>query len=204
MTLTRLLVAPAALAGDPDPATIAAVEAAAERRAKTFADTELLVGMLEGDLASQHAVESELAREGLDRTVLGRDAFVERVREAEARRRMALVDCLADLGIAVDAEVGRTATDANVRVARIAFVRLFDAGLLERAERVVEVCARCRTVVEPTDAMTSATDVIVYNLGLNDGVGGPFVNVDAVDLELLPGVVAVAVPPGHDASGASA
>ncbi|MBA2609453.1 MAG: class I tRNA ligase family protein, partial [Actinobacteria bacterium] len=70
--------------------------------------------------------------------------------------------------------------------------------------RVVDVCARCRTVVEPTDATAVETDVIVYNLGLNDGVGGPFVNVDVVDLELLPGVVAVAVPPGHDASGASA
>ena len=30
-------------------------------------DVTLLVGMLEGDLASQHAVEVELAREGLDR-----------------------------------------------------------------------------------------------------------------------------------------
>src|SRR5262245_27846444 len=98
MTLTRLLVAPAALAGEPDAVALLAAGAAAERRFDTEGDTELIVGTLEGDLASQHAVESDLAREGLDRTVIGRDAFVERVRETEARHRAALSDALHDAG----------------------------------------------------------------------------------------------------------
>ena len=53
-------------------------------------DTELIVGTLEGDLASQHAVESELAREGLDRTVMGREAFVERPKALRRRDRHGL------------------------------------------------------------------------------------------------------------------
>jgi len=44
-----------------------------------------------------------------------------------------------------------------VRAARIAFVRLYDAGLLERTERVVDICARCQTVVEPSDAAPVTT-----------------------------------------------
>ncbi len=203
MTLTRLLVAPVALAGEPDPIALLAAAAAAERRFDTEGDTELIVGTLEGDLASQHAVESELAREGLDRSVLGREAFVERVRETEARRRGELGDALGDAGIVVDIDAGRTATEACVRAARIGFVGLYDAGLLERAERVVEVCTRCQTVVEPSDAASVPTDVVRYTLQVNDGAGGPSVEAALIELELLPGVVAVAVPPGHAAAGAT-
>lgn len=197
MTVTRLLVAPAVLAGGPEPVTLLAAGAAAERRFDTEGETELLVGTLEGDLASQHAVESDLAREGLDRTVLGREAFVERVRETEARHRRELADALAGAGIGVDIEAGRTATEMCLRAARIAFVRLYDAGLLERAERVVDVCSRCQTVVEPTDAAPAATDVVRYTVRL-DGV-----DVALIELELLPGVVAIAVPAAHAAAGTS-
>jgi valyl-tRNA synthetase len=179
-----------------------AAAAAAERRFDTEGDTELIVGTLEGDLASQHAVENELAREGLDRTVLGREAFVERVRETEARHRAELGDALAEAGIAVDIEEGRTGTEACVRGARIAFVRLYDAGLLERAERVVDVCTRCQTVVEPTDAASVPTEVVRYTLRVDDGASGPAVEAALIELELLPGVVAVAVPTGHAAAGA--
>ena len=196
MTQSRLLVAPAALAGEPDPTTLVAARAAAERRwdSEAGVETALVVGMLEGDLASQHAVELELAHEGLDRTLLGREAFVERVREAEARHRDELAVALAVDGIVIDAEAGRTASDDVVRAARIAFVRLYDAGLLERAERVVDVCARCQTVVEPSDAVAVATDVVRLTLRLDDGLGGSSIDVDATDIELMPGVVAVAVP----------
>lgn len=177
--------------------TLLAARAAWERRGP---DDVLIVGMLEGDLASQHAVETELAREGLDRSVLGREAFVERVRETEARHRDELVAALTAEGIVVDAEVGRTGRDQVVLAARVAFVRLFDAGLLERAERVVDVCPRCNTVVEPSDAASVATDVVRYALALG-GDEAPELVVDHVELELLPGVVAVAVPADHAAAG---
>lgn len=195
MTLTRLLVAPAVLGGEPDANALLAAGAAAERRFDTEGDVELVVGTLEGDLASQHAVERELAREGLDRTVLGRDAFVERVRETEARHRVELADALGLVGITVDIDAGRTDTEACVRAARIAFVRLYDAGLLERAERVVDVCARCQTVVEPSDAAPVPTDVVDYTLRVGD------VDANLVELELLAGVVALAVPADHPAAG---
>jgi valyl-tRNA synthetase len=136
-----------------------------------------------------------LAREGLDRDVIGRDAFVERVRDSETRRRNELGERLAEASIAVDVEAGRTATEPVVNAARIAFVRLYDAGLLERAERVVDVCARCQTVVETIDAIPVPTEVVRFTLALGE------VEVDVVDLELLPGVVAVAVPAAHPAAG---
>jgi valyl-tRNA synthetase len=195
--MTRLLVAPAVLAGEPDVVALRAAVAAAERRFDTDGETELIVGTLEGDRASQLAVESDLAREGLDRTVIGRDAFVERVRESEARNRAALSDALDAAGVAADIDGGRTATEPVLRAARIAFVRLYDAGLLEHAERVVDTCARCQTVVEPSDAAAVPTEVARYSVDL-DGL-----HVDLVAAELLPGVVAIAVPAGHAAAGST-
>lgn len=200
MTVSRLLVAPVSLAAEPDESVLAPARAAAERR--TDAD-ELVVGMLEGDLASQYAVEGALAREGLDRTMLSRDDFVERVRSLEAASRDALTLHLGEAGIVVDPDAGRTGREEVVRAARIAFVRLFDAGLLERAERVVDVCPRCATVVEFIDAAAVPTDVVRYRLALSAPGEGSVVETDLVELELLPGVVAVAVPADHPAVGAT-
>jgi valyl-tRNA synthetase len=193
VTPSRLLVSPVSLAGESDESVVAVARAAAARQEP---GDELIVGMLEGDLASQYAVDSALAREGLDRSMLERDDFVERVRALETANRDALIARLAEEGIAIAPEAGRTASDEVVRAARVAFVRLFDAGLLERAERVVAVCPRCATVVEAIDAAPVPTDVERFRLGL----GG--VEVDVVELELLPGVVAVAVPTDHPAVGA--
>ncbi len=198
MTLSRLLVAPATLTDEADESALVAARAASARRSD---DAELIVGLLEGDLASQYAVENALAREGLDRSMLDRDEFIERVRDLEATHRVDLVERLAAEGIVIDPEAGRTGRDEVVRAARIAFVRLFDAGLLERAERVVDVCPRCSTVVEPIDAASMATDVVRYRLALHGALDGPGLEADFVELELLPGVVAVAVAPDHPAVG---
>ena len=50
----------------------------------------------------------------------------------------------------------------------------YDAGLLERAERVVDVCARCQTVIEPSDAAVG-TDRRhpLLTLRLDDGSADP-------------------------------
>lgn len=189
---SRLLVAPVSLAGEPDEHALAAARAAAARQTN---HAELIVGMLEGDLASQYAVDSALAREGLDRSMLTREEFVDRVRALEATNRVELTARLEAEGITFDPEAGRTASEEVVRAAHIAFVRLFDAGLLERAERVVDVCPRCTTVVEPIDAAAVPTDVVRFRLGLSS------VEVDVVELELLPGVAAIAVPADHPAVG---
>ena len=180
-----------------------AAGAAAERRFDTQGDTELIVGTLEGDLASQHAVESELAREGLDRTVLGRDAFVERVRETEARRRTELGDALAETGIVVDIEAGRTATEAcaarGAHRVRASVRRRTVRARRTRRGRVHALPDRDRA----HRRVVSADRRRALHAAGGDGGDGPPVEVALIELELLPGVVAVAVPTGHPAAGAT-
>jgi valyl-tRNA synthetase len=181
--------------------------------------------VLAGDLAGQRAVERALAREGLDRAAVGREAFVERVRAAEAEGAAALTELLATLG--ADAVPYHLDEPASSLAARVAFVRLFEGGLLQRAERVVGTCPRCETVVGGGDADPVELDAqrLVLRLPLvpdpggtppgpeapsggaeaADGEGRPDVLVVATTVpELLPGAAAVVVPVGHPAAGRSA
>ncbi len=163
---------------------------------------EWSAGVLAGDLASQLAVERELAREGLDRVDMGRDDFVARARATEADGRTQAIELLAELAVSVDLDAGALDNGAVALAARTAFVRLYEAGQLTRVERVVNTCPRCTTVVDEVDAEegTSLADSHRVQLPLPDG---EILELDVVAVELLPGAVAVAVPSGHSAEGAS-
>jgi valyl-tRNA synthetase len=172
-------------------------------------DARWWAASLAGDLGGQSDMERELAREGLDRAALGREAFVERVRAFEAGGRTRAQAQLDDLGAAVDLAASAIDDPATVRAARTAFVRLYDAGRLAHLEQVVDVCPRCETVIDPVDSDEVETTAIRWRLRLalldSDDAGdadGATLSVDVIAPELLVGAVAVAVPAGHPARGA--
>ncbi|HVF75713.1 MAG TPA: class I tRNA ligase family protein [Acidimicrobiales bacterium] len=202
----RILSSPVRLVGPLHLAHLSALVStdALLRRARAEGrPAEWMAASLAGDLAGQTAVERTLAREGHDRATLGHAAFVERVRAFEAEHRAAAAALLAVLGVDVDLEAGALDNEQSARAARTAFVRLYEAGLLKREERVVDTCPRCATVVDPADADATELDSETVTLRLPDAEGGTALDVEVVALELLPGVVAVAVPEGHEAGGRS-
>lgn len=162
-------------------------------------DVELRVCILAGDLAGQAAVERELAREGHDRISLGREGFVDRVKAAEASNRAAAQSELDLLAVGVDLESSALDNADVIAAARNAFVRLYEAGMLVREERVVDVCTRCETVIDPADA--DATELAADLLHLRLGAPDCEIELGLVSAEFLPGAVAVVVPEGHAAVG---
>jgi valyl-tRNA synthetase len=180
--------------------TLAIADALAREAQSRQRPTTWLAGVLTGDLASQLAVEQELAREGLDRTALGRDEFVARTRAVEADSRAQATEFLASLGITADLDAGALDGEQVALAARTAFVRLYEAGLLVREDRVVNTCPRCATVVDDVDveAGTAPAELLTLVLLLSNGES---LDVDVVEAELLPGAVAVAVPVGDPAEG---
>ncbi|MDQ1372671.1 MAG: valyl-tRNA synthetase [Actinomycetota bacterium] len=205
----RILTSPVRLTGElhlAHLATLASVDALLRRARSEGAEVAWQAATLAGDLGSQALVERELTREGTGRSDLGRDAFVDRVRAQEAEARERVSRDLAAAGIVADLGADALDTDAAVVAARTAFVRLYEAGLLTRQERVVATCPRCRTVVDPADALPAAleAEVITLKLGPPETTGPQVtfeVEVDLIAPELLPGVVAVAVPEDHPAAG---
>ncbi|HWW54257.1 MAG TPA: class I tRNA ligase family protein, partial [Acidimicrobiales bacterium] len=151
-----------------------------------------------GDLAGQHAVDRELAREGRDRAIVARDEFIDRVRVAEASARDRAASLLGSLGADTDL-AGLDASEPSL-AARTAFVMLYEAGLLRFVDQVVDTCPRCLTAVDRAD--TEAADIVGEAVVLHlPTAGGRVVEVLTNAPELLLGVVAVAVPRGHPAAG---
>lgn len=200
----RLLSTPIRITGQPDVGQLSSLVAAdvlARRARAAGREVDWSIPTLVGDLAGQIAAEQDLAREGLDRATIAREDFIDRVKALEAVARAELAAILDDLG--VDADLERAATDSELvgLAARTAFARLYEEGRLQAAERVVDTCPRCATVVERADieAEDIAAEVVSVCAPFSDDEGG--LVVDVVALELLPGAVAIAVPEDHAGVG---
>ena len=164
-----------------------------------------MAASLAGDLGGQAAVERQLGQAGQRRTDVGREAFVERVRAFEADCRAQTTAQVAELGIDVDLDAGTVDREPVARAARTAFVRLYEAGLLlSREERVVDTCPRCETVVDRADLVPP--DVAGERLTVRLELLGRrrHGRRESRGAELLPGVVAVAVPEGRSGRRAAA
>ncbi len=150
-------------------------------------------------LGVQQAAEREAARAGHDRATLPAEEFQELVRLLEVAQHEQVTATLEALRIDAEVDEATLAGEATVRAARTAFVRLYDQGLLERAERVVLHCPRCATVVGNQDLERVELDGerLTVTTTVDDGED---LLVTLADPELLAGVVAISVPPGHPAA----
>jgi valyl-tRNA synthetase len=183
-----------------DLATAVAADALVRRAWAVGRAAELVVPRLAGDLASQHAFERELAKEGHDRMSLP-PAEVEARAEAFAEdRRLAAAQHFARLSITADLGLTSTTGSGVSLAARTAFVRLYEEGLIEQVDRVVATCPHCRT---PVDAGgTDRAEVDAERLAIRlTASGGDDLDLGLLDPELLPGAVGVAVPDGWSAVG---
>ncbi|MDE0212754.1 MAG: class I tRNA ligase family protein, partial [Deltaproteobacteria bacterium] len=96
-------------------------------------------------IATQNVVERQLAGEGLDRADLGREAFIERVWSWREETGGTILRQLRALGVSCDWSRERFTMDEGLsRAVREAFVRLWEDGLLYRAERLINWCPRCK------------------------------------------------------------
>jgi valyl-tRNA synthetase len=107
-----------------------------------------LPGMDHAGIATQNVVERELAKEGLSRHDLGREAFVERVWQWKAESGGKILGQMRRLGDSVDWSRERFTMDEGLSQAvQTIFKRLFDDGLIYRAERIINWCPRCLTAL---------------------------------------------------------
>lgn len=183
-------------------ATVVAADALVRRAWAVGRAAELIVPTLTGDLGGQYAFDVQLAREGHDRSSLRGEELATRRATFEEERRLAAAELFARLSVTADLGSATTAAPVAARAAKTAFVRLFDEGAIEEVEHVVATCPRCRTVVDAVDTELAEVEgerLVLRLLASN----GEDVDVVVDQPELLPGVVAVAVPEGWPTAGSS-
>ncbi len=156
-----------------------------------------LPGTDHAGIATQNVVERQLAEEGLSRHDLGREKFVERVWQWKAESGGAIQDQMRRLGDSVDWTRERfTMDDGLSRAVLTIFKRLFDDGLIYRAERIINWCPRCLTAL--SDIEVEHTDDEGELVSIRYGDGAYTIVVATTRAETMLGDTAVAVHPDDE------
>ena len=153
-----------------------------------------LPGMDHAGIATQNVVERQLAAEGKSRHDLGREAFVKKVWEWKAESGGAILGQMRRLGDSVDWSRERFTMDDGLSKAVLTiFKRLYDQGLIYRAERIINWCPQCLTAL--SDIEVEHSDVDGEFVSIRYGEGENQITIATTRPETMLGDGAVAVNP---------
>ncbi|WP_420802706.1 valine--tRNA ligase [Streptomyces cavernae] len=154
-------------------------------------------GMDHAGIATQNVVERELAKEGKSRHDLGREAFVERVWQWKAESGGQIAGQMRRLGNGVAWSRDRFTMDEGLsRAVQTVFKKMYDDGLIYRAERIINWCPRCLTAI--SDIEVDYQDDDGELVSLKYGEGEDTVAVATTRAETMLGDTAVAVHPDDE------
>jgi valyl-tRNA synthetase len=173
------------------------IDALVRRRRMQGYNALWVPGMDHAGIATQNVVERELARDGLSRHDLGRDAFVERVWQWKAESGGKILGQMRRLGESVDWSRERFTMDEGLsRAVQTIFKQLFDDGLIYRAERIINWCPRCLTALSDIEVEHSDDEGELVSIRYGDGADS--IVVATTRAETMLGDTAVAVHPSDE------
>ncbi|PLS77534.1 MAG: valine--tRNA ligase [Chloroflexi bacterium] len=158
-------------------------------------------------IATQAVVEKNLAQEGKTRHDLGREQFLAKVWEWKELKHSTITDQICGMGSSCDWNRERFTLDEGLSHAvRVAFKRLYDDGLIYRAEYLVNWCPKDQTVISDLEVEHEERQGHLWHIRyyladeLGDWRGGsepdrPHITVATTRPETLLGDTAIAVHP---------
>ncbi len=153
-----------------------------------------LPGMDHAGIATQNVVEKQLATQGITRHDVGREAFVEKVWQWKRESGGVILDQMRRLGDSVDWSREAFTMDAGLSTAVLTiFKKLYDQGLIYRAERIINWCPRCLTAL--SDIEVEHSDDAGEFVQVRYGEGDIQITVATTRAETMLGDGAVAVHP---------
>jgi valyl-tRNA synthetase len=153
-----------------------------------------LPGMDHAGIATQNVVEKQLATQGLSRHDLGREEFVKKVWEWKAESGGAILGQMRRMGDSVDWSRERFTMDEGMSNSVLTlFKKMYDEGLIYRAERIINWCPRCLTAL--SDIEVEHQDDAGEFVQVRYGDGEQSIVVATTRAETMMGDGAVAVHP---------
>ena len=162
-------------------------------------ETLWLPGTDHAGIATQVVVERKLREQGIDRREMGREAFVEKVWAWKAQYGGEIIEQAKALGDSCDWSRERFTMDEGLSHAvRVAFVRLYEAGLIYRGERLVNWCPTDHTGLSDSEVEHEEVEgeLVTFRYELSDGSG--HVEVATTRLETMLGDTGIAVHPDDE------
>jgi valyl-tRNA synthetase len=164
-------------------------------------------GLDHAGIATQARVEKELKKnENLTRYDLGRDKFVEKVKEWKEEYGNIILDQLAQLGISADwSRTLYTLDEGASNAVQEVFVRLFDEGLIYRGKRIINWSPLAQTALSDEEVEFREVKEYLYTLRyyfedktITLDNGENYLKVATVRPETIYGDIAVAVNPNDE------
>ncbi|ROQ68957.1 valyl-tRNA synthetase [Streptomyces sp. 840.1] len=154
-------------------------------------------GMDHAGIATQNVVERELGKEGKSRHDLGREAFVERVWQWKDESGGQISGQMRRLGEGVAWSRERFTMDEGLsKAVQTVFKRMYDDGLIYRAERIINWCPRCLTAISDIEVEYQEDDGELVSMKY--GEGDETIVVATTRAETMLGDTAVAVHPDDE------
>ncbi|MFM1789206.1 MAG: hypothetical protein RLZZ12_555 [Actinomycetota bacterium] len=167
------------------------------KRMKGF-ETLWLPGMDHAGIATQNVVERQLAAQGMSRHDFGREEFVKKVWEWKAESGGAILGQMKRLGDSVDWSRERFTMDEGLsRAVLTIFKRLYEAGLIYRAERIINWCPRCLTALSDIEVDYQEIDGEFVQIRYGE-LDGDHIFIATTRPETMLGDGAVAVNPNDE------
>ena len=165
-----------------------------------------LPGMDHAGIATQNLVEKKLAVDGKTRHDFGRELFVQKVWDWKRESGGAILGQMKRLGDSVDWDRERFTLDEGLSAAvQTIFKRLFDDGLIYRAERITNWCPGCLTAISDIEVDHTEDEGELVSIRYDGSPaedtadGGAFsVVVATTRVETMLGDTAVAVHPDDE------
>ena len=162
-------------------------------------ETLWLPGTDHAGIGTEVLVRRQLHEEGIDPQELGREAFIDRVWAWKERYGGTIVEQMKRLGSSCDWDRLRFTMDKGLqRAVRVAFVRLYEDGLIYRGERIINWCPTDGTALSDSEVEHREVDgeLITFRYPLTDGSG--HINVATTRIETMLGDTGVAVHPDDE------
>ena len=159
-------------------------------------NTLWLPGTDHAGIATQMVVERELAKQGLSRHDLGREAFEKRVWEWKEQYGGTIKNQMIQVGASCDWSRERFTLDPGLsRAVRTTFVRLYEKGLIYRGEYMINWCPRCHTALSDLEVVHEETQGHLWHIRYPVKGGAGYVVVATTRPETMLGDTAVAINP---------
>ncbi|WP_018292031.1 valine--tRNA ligase [Verrucomicrobium sp. 3C] len=160
-----------------------------------------LPGTDHAGLATEMVVERSLRRQrGIGRKELGREEFLQLVREWRETHGRIIVEQLKKLGSSADWSRERFTMDTDYsRAVQRVFVQLYQKGLIYRGRRMVNWCPSSLTALSDEEVLPREEQSSLYFVRYPiEGEPGSFLTVTTTRPETIPGDTGLAVHPEDD------
>jgi len=158
-----------------------------------------LPGTDHASIATEAKIVETMAKEGIAKEDIGREAFLKRAWEWKAKYGGRIVEQLKKLGSSCDWKRERFTMDEGLSEAvKEVFVRLYEKGLIYRGERIINWCPTCGTSISDAEVEYKEHDGYFWHIKYPIAGTDEFLEIATTRPETMLGDTAVAVHPDDE------